>query len=188
MAAHGFKPLRHLSGGEIRTSEYTIDTTYSTAIYTGDPVKLVADGDIELAAAGNVILGVFQGVSYKKSDGEVVFTKHWPGAVSSGTDIVALVIDDPMVTYSVWDDGDSDYLTAADIGTCANHVAGSGSTTTGLSGDMLDTSDASNSQAGFKILRKVNRPGNDFGSANGDQVEVEVYVNEPFLAPFTAGI
>ena len=82
MAAHGFKPLRHLSGGEIRTSEYTIDTTYSTAIYTGDPVKLVADGDIELAAAGNVILGVFQGVSYKKSDGEVVFTKHWPGAVS----------------------------------------------------------------------------------------------------------
>ena len=78
MAAHGFKPLRHLSGGEIRTSEYTIDTTYSTAIYTGDPVKLVADGDIELAAAGNVILGVFQGLSYKMSDGVGVFTKHWP--------------------------------------------------------------------------------------------------------------
>ena len=52
MAAHGFKPLRHLAGGEIRNSEYTIAIAYDTAIYTGDPVKLVAGGGIELAAAG----------------------------------------------------------------------------------------------------------------------------------------
>ena len=58
MAAHGFKPLRHLSGGQIRTNEYSIAIDYATAIYTGDPVKFVAAGTIELAAAGNVILGV----------------------------------------------------------------------------------------------------------------------------------
>ena len=188
MAAHGFKPLRHLSGGQIRTNEYSIAIDYATAIYTGDPVKFVAAGTIELAAAGNVILGVFQGVSYAKSDGEVVFTKYWPGAVAGATNVVALVIDDPMVAYSVFDDGDSDFLTLADQGGCANHVAGTGSTVTGLSGDMLDTSDASNAVAGFKILRVVNRPGNAYGSANGDQVEVEVKVNEPFLAHHTAGI
>lgn len=65
MAAYGFQPLRHLSGGEIRTSEYTIAIDYSTEIFSGDPVKFVAAGTIEVAAAGNVILGVFQGVSYK---------------------------------------------------------------------------------------------------------------------------
>jgi hypothetical protein len=188
MAAYGFKPLRHLSGGQIRTNEYTVAIDYATAIYTGDPVKFVAGGTIELAAAGNVILGVFQGVSYAKSDGEVVFARYWPGAVSAATDVVALVIDDPMVSYSVFDDGDSDFLTLADQGGCADHVAGSGSALTGISAVALDTSGASNSVAGFKILRKVNRPGNVYGSANGDQVEVEVKVNEPFLAHHTAGI
>ena len=188
MAAHGFKPLRHLAGGEVRTSEYTIDTTYSTAIYTGDPVKLVADGDIELAAAGNTILGIFQGVSYKESNGEVKFSRYWPGAVSGGTDIKALVIDDPFVTYSAFDDGDSDFLTAADVGTSADHVAVSGSTVTGVSGAMIDTDGATASAAGFKIIRRIDRPGNSFGTANGDQVEIEVMLNESFFNSGTAGI
>ena len=55
MAAHGFKPMRHLAGGTIRTSEYTIAIDYDTAIYTGDPVKLVAAGGVEIAAAGAMV-------------------------------------------------------------------------------------------------------------------------------------
>ena len=188
MAAHGFKPLRHLTGGQIRTSDYLIAIAYDTSIFTGDPVKLVAGGGIELAAAGNTILGIFQGVSWTASDGEVKFSRYWPGAQSGATNVSALVIDDPYVTYSVFDDGDSDYLTIADVGFSADHVAGSGSTVTGISAVKLDTSDASNSQAGFKIIRKVERPGNDFGTANGSQVEVEVMVNEPFFSHNTAGI
>ena len=188
MAAYGFQPLRHLSGGEIRTSEYTIAIDYSTEIFSGDPVKFVAAGTIEVAAASNVILGVFQGVSYKKSDGEVVFSKYWPGAVSGATDVVALVIDDPMVTYKVHDDAVSDFLTAADLGTSGNHVAGSGSTATGLSGYMLDTSDCSAAQAGWKVVRKLALPDNDYGSAAGSQVQMEVALNESFFGQFTAGI
>ena len=188
MAAHGFKPLRHLAGGEIRNSEYTIAIAYDTAIYTGDPVKLVAGGGIELAAAGNTILGVFQGVSWKASDGEVKFERYWPGAQSGATDVKAVVIDDPFVTYSVWDDADSDYLTSADVGTSANHVAGSGSTVTGISAVKLDTSDASATAAGFKIIRKVDRPGNDWSTANDTLVEVEVMLNESFFNSGTAGI
>ena len=102
--------------------------------------------------------------------------------------VSALVIDDPYVTYSVFDDGDSDFLAAADIGTSADHVAGTGSTVTGISAVKLDTDGATASQAGFKIIRKIDRPGNDFGTANGAQVEVEVMVNEPFFSHNTAGI
>ena len=188
MAAHGFKPMRHLAGGTIRTSEYTIAIDYDTAIYTGDPVKLVAAGGVEIAAAGAIVTGVFQGVNYRDGDGDVKFSAYWPGAVANATDVVALVIDDPFVTYSVFDDADSDFLTAADIGGCGNHVAGTGSAKTGVSGYMLDTSDCSNAQAGWKLIRKVNRPGNAYGAANGSQVEMEVWLNEPHYAPFTAGI
>jgi len=188
MAAHGFKPLRHLTGGQIRTSDYLIAIAYDTSIFTGDPVKLVAGGGIELAAAGNTILGIFQGVSWTASDGEVKFSRYWPGAQSGATNVSALVIDDPYVTYSVFDDGDSDFLTISDVGFSADHVAGSGSTVTGISAVKLDTSSASATAAGFKIIRAVTRPGNDYGTANGSQVEVEVMVNEPFFAHNTAGI
>ena len=188
MAAHGFKPLRHLTGGEIRTSDYLIAIAYDTSIFTGDPVKLVAGGGIELAAAGNTILGIFQGVSWTASDGEVKFSRYWPGAQSGATNVSALVIDDPYVTYSCFDDGASDFLTIADVGFSADHVAGSGSTVTGISAVKLDTSSASATAAGFKIIRAVTRPGNDYGTANGSQVEVEVMVNEPFFAHNTAGI
>ena len=150
MAAHGFKPLRHLTGGQIRTSDYLIAIAYDTSIFTGDPVKLVAGGGIELAAAGNTILGIFQGVSWTASDGEVKFSRYWPGAQSGATNVSALVIDDPYVTYSVFDDGDSDFLTIADVGFSADHVAGSGSTVTGISAVKLDTSSASATAAGFK--------------------------------------
>jgi len=188
MAAHGFKPLRHLTGGQVRTSDYLIAIAYDTSIFTGDPVKLVAGGGIELAAAGNTILGIFQGVSWTASDGEVKFSRYWPGAQSGATNVSALVIDDPYVTYSCFDDGDSDFLTIADVGFSADHVAGSGSTVTGISAVKLDTSSASATAAGFKIIRAVTRPGNDYGTANGSQVEVEVMVNEPFFAHNTAGI
>ena len=46
----GFWPIRHLTGGTIRQSEYTIATGYATALFKGDIVKLVAGGGIEAAA------------------------------------------------------------------------------------------------------------------------------------------
>ena len=58
----GFWPIRHLTGGTIRTNEYAIATGYGTNIFKGDVVKLVAGGGIELAAAGNRFVGGFKGV------------------------------------------------------------------------------------------------------------------------------
>ena len=70
-AAFGARPVRHLTGGQIRTNEYKIASGTSSNIFTGDFVKLLATGYIDVAAAGNRILGVFAGCQYTASDGEV---------------------------------------------------------------------------------------------------------------------
>ena len=54
-AAFGFRPVRHLSGGLIRTNEYAIAANYGTSIFQGQCVIAVTAGGIEAAAAGNVV-------------------------------------------------------------------------------------------------------------------------------------
>ena len=59
-AAFGFKPTRHLTGGQIRTEEYAIAANHGTSIFNGQVVEAVAAGGIEQAAAGDTQqLGVF---------------------------------------------------------------------------------------------------------------------------------
>ena len=53
---------------------------------------------------------------------------------------------------------------------------------------VLDTSGASASQAGWKVIRKLPLPDNNYGSAAGSQVQMEVSLNESFFGQFTAGI
>jgi len=81
-----------------------IASGYATALGVGDPVKLTTDGTLIKAtnAAGN--LGVFQGVSYTDSVGDIKITKYWP-ASTTATNIEALVSDDALNTYTIVADG-----------------------------------------------------------------------------------
>lgn len=83
---------------------YTIATGYATGLGVGDLVKLTTDGSIIKGtnSAGN--LGVFQGVTYTDSLGNVKIEKQWP-ASTTATNIEALVSDDPLLTYHVKADG-----------------------------------------------------------------------------------
>ena len=64
-AAFGFRPVRHLTGGQIRTEEANIANNYDTAIYTGQVVEAVTAGGVEAATVGDVQqAGVFGGVFY----------------------------------------------------------------------------------------------------------------------------
>jgi len=179
MAAYGFKPHRHLSGGVIRAQEYLISAAYTTKIHTGAPVKIVS-GYINLAAAGDTMVGIFGGVSYVNSAGETKFSRYWTGETSA-TNIKAFVYDDPDILFSCYDDGVSDYLTQADVGTTGDHVAGTASDITGVSGAMLDTSTVG-TDAGFRLIGLVPAPGAAFGTANGTQAEVIVLINEHLYA------
>lgn len=151
----GFRPHRHLRGGVIRAKEYPIATGYATALYTGDPVKLLSDGTIALAAAGDRILGIFNGVYYTAADGSNVFTNRWV-ASTAATNIKAQVFDDPDISYKVMSGGTP---TAADVGQLADHVTGTGNAYTGTSAAYLNSSTGTGSAA-VRILRLVDEPGN----------------------------
>lgn len=77
---------------------YSIASGYGTTIGLDDPVKLVA-GLLERATNDTAdSIGVFAGVSYTDVQGAPVFSKIWP-ASTVASDIVALVLDDPMATF-----------------------------------------------------------------------------------------
>ena len=120
-AAFGARPVRHLTGGQIRTNEYKIASGTSSNIFTGDFVKLLATGYIDVAAAGNRILGVFAGCQYTASDGEVKFARYFPtGTTTQGSgDVTAYIYDDPNIVYAIQSAGSADF---ADIGQLADHT------------------------------------------------------------------
>jgi len=173
-APAGAKPFRHLSGGMIRASEYKIASGTSSDIFTGDFVKLLSTGYIDVASAGNRILGVFAGVKYTASDGEVVYKKYFPTGTTTlaSADVTAYVYDDPNITYRIQSAGSADFT---DIGNLADHVAGSGSTTTGQSGHEVSGTTGTGT-AGLRILRLIDDPDNSAGT-NGE-LEVAIYEHE----------
>lgn len=169
-APFGFRPLRHLSGGDAnRTRQYPIASAYGTALYPGDPVKALTDGSIALAAAGDRILGIFMGCQYKDTAGAMQFGNWTAGA--TGTEIKANVVSDPNVTFEVMSGGTP---VVADTFLLADHVTGTGNAYTNNSAAYLSGTMA-NTNAGFRILSIVDKPGN---SGQYAVLEVQIFEHE----------
>tara|TARA_R110001592_G_scaffold11449_2_gene56490 strand:+ start:817 stop:1386 length:570 start_codon:yes stop_codon:yes gene_type:complete len=173
-AAFGAKPVRHLAGGTIRTNEYKIASGTSSNIFTGDFVKLLGTGYIDVAGAGDRILGVFAGCKFTNAAGEIVFARYFPtGQTTLGSgDVTALIYDDPNIVYAIQSAGSADF---ADIGNLADHVAGAGSTSTGQSNFEISGTTGTGT-AGMRILGLYETPQNAFGT-NG-VLEVTVFEHE----------
>ncbi len=184
-APNGFTPAYHLTGGTIRSKEYRIADDYATAIFSGDLVKLVAGGTIEVAGEGDSVIGVFAGCSFTKDNGEITFSKHWPAAQSvSGSYATAYVYDDPSIVYAAQMEGASGI---ADIGQLADmDDANSGSTVTGRSAQQI-SSTTGTSTAQLRILDFVNTPDNDPAS-NYARVYVQIVEHEYAEAPVGSGV
>lgn len=182
-APYGLKPVRHLTGGEIRTNDYPITATYTTAIFRGDVVEGVADGSIELAEAGNVDnLGVFWGCTYVDAQGEQHYSTYWPGTASC-TNIVAHVYDDPNIIFAIQSDATG--VAAADIHNGADIEYVAGSTKTGVSKVNLDVSAGlATTGTSFRILRIIN----DGENVAGPYSDVEVIFNEHVMKGVVAGV
>ena len=105
-AAFGFKPTRHLTGGQIRAEEYAIAANYGSDIFTGQVVEAVTAGGIEAAAAGDTQqLGVFGGVFYTDpTTSKPTFKAYYP-ASTNASDIVATVYADPYIVFEAQHDG-----------------------------------------------------------------------------------
>ncbi len=165
-AAFGFRPTRHLTGGEIRTEEYAIAANHGTSIFTGQVVEAVAGGGIEQAAAGDTQqLGVFGGCFYTDpTSSKPTYSAFYP-ASTNASDIVAYVYADPHIVFEAQHDGTG---TAAMNHSAFDFTGTSGSTVSGLSSSEIDT-DTSGTSGGFKQIGISKDPENsDTSAANAN--------------------
>lgn len=166
LALDGFRPSRKRGSApnSVGMTEYTIASGYASNIFSGDLVTFNA-GNIEvITTAGvggdDVIAGVFAGCSYTV-DGEPRFSKYWP-ASTSASDIVALVYDDPSMTFVVQADAS---VSAGDVyATTFNVTLGAGSTYTGRSGHGLQAGTRGD-DGQMTIIGLWKEPSNAFGDA-----------------------
>ena len=164
--AFGLRALGNLSAtGSQKQFGYNIADNQSGAIFQGQLVTL-KDGFI-LAfdpSSHTAAVGVFNGCNYiDPTTGKPTFSNFYPGSVNiTQGEIIADVMDDPNQLFLIQADED---IEAADIGKNADIVVGSGSTTTGLSVNELDSSTIATTAAlNLKIVGLYDSPNNAFGN------------------------
>ncbi len=158
-APFGLVPAFHPSG-TLRPAVYSIATGYATGILANQPVKLHTDGTIQAAAVGDRFIGTFQGVTYTGTDGVQRFSNQWT-ASTAGTNIQATVSLDPAIIYNIQANAT---MAVATIGGEYDFTAASGSTTTGLSTQMLDVASAA-ANASLQVVGLTPGPDNAWGDA-----------------------
>jgi len=154
-APYGFKPVRHLTGGEIRTESLTL-TAANAIIGKGDLLSIAADGTVDRAAA---------------ADTTIVGVAAAPAAASDGTTILAYI--DPNIVYRAQTDDGTGTLTAqTGINLNADFVVANA--TSGISRMEIDeNTGATTATLPLKVLGLYNSPSNAFGEFN----ELEVIIN-----------
>jgi hypothetical protein len=157
-APFGFRPSFHNSG-QIRPKAYTIASTYAANIFSGDPVKLVDAGTVQLGTSdgtrsgttdGISLLGTFAGCQFNDSSGKPTISPYWPSGTTA-TEIIAYVYDDPETLFNVQysnpgTPGTTSMQTA--VGEEMDWVVASpgGSTSTGLSNTQIGVIQATSGQ------------------------------------------
>ena len=147
-APYGLKPV-NLIGGQVfagSTRLMEIASGYATNIFYGDLVKRIADGTIEkdTGTATATPNGVFLGVSFTNaSTGQVQQQQFYPAstAIKSGTQIFAVVADDPDTLFQVVSCSSTTTVAAMGKSAIGNNIAliqNAGSTITGNSAVAID--------------------------------------------------
>jgi len=140
----------------LHRQEVRLTAALGAAVYHQDPLVQVAAGTWEIATAGNA--NAIGGVVIDLFDSNGVPVHYAPAGVTGYTAVVA---DDPDQYFVAQDDGDTTQLALTDEGANVELIAGSGgSTTTGLSSWMVDSSSSGADASGqAKLIRQY--PGID---------------------------
>lgn len=188
-APFGLKPVGSVgsaiqNGGQ---TQYSIASGATTAIYMGDPVKMLNTGTITAAAAGNTILGVFNGCFYTDpTSSKPTFSNRYPGSISA-SDIVASVIDDPDAIFEVQSAATSGVQQTV-VGNNADIVYTAGNNQSGVSKVEISGTTAATS-AQLRIVGVSSDPSNNTLGTGSDSANVNllVKINEHFYAT-TVGV
>lgn len=194
----GLRPVRYRDGGAWsgKLTPYYVRSDDATALFIGDPVDIIGESNeseilgfrpgtlsaVTRATVGDVpntgsyIVGVVCAVMPVTAE-SLVYR-------AASTERVLMVCDDPDVVFEVQDDGGG-ALTYDTVGLNAVLIAGTGSTTTGQSGFMMDggTTDAPAADASNQllILNLSNKVDNELGS---DYAVWDVLINQHRYKPF----
>lgn len=163
----GFKVSKHARGGvSSRMSQYFIASALASNIFRGDGVIPVNTSKrIDVAAATNRLIGVFDGVNYVLANGDTQFRPYWATGTTlkTGTVAQANVYDDPDTLFEIQGSG---VIADADVGALADITAAvAGNTLTGTSGQQLDSTTIASGTT-LRIEEFVDRPDNTHGLAN----------------------
>ena len=144
-APYGFEPINRQDGLPYAgaTTQYTIASSYNTAIYNGDLVYVtggtIAKSGVTTNAttSGNLTAGVFVGCQYVNTLGQTVQAQYYPGNAAA-TSAIAYVVVDPQAAYKVAVTNGSDAVSSTTVKAIGVNLAvdqGTGSATTGNSGN-----------------------------------------------------
>jgi hypothetical protein len=188
-AAFGLRPIGRVGGTPYTggQSRYRIAANYGTAIFQGDMVMQVTGGTVEIHADGGTvpIVGVFNGCQYTDpTTGEQKFSNFYP-ASTNASDLIAFIIDDPMVIFEV--QADAAFPVADLFGNFDVVYTSAGSTTTGISGSELKVTDGGTATTlSLKAIDISEDPENsDVASAN---TNVKVVIQNHIFGVKGAGL
>ncbi len=191
----GLRPVSDMYGNPYNGSvrQYSVPSGDGTAIFIGDPVKLVGTSqfingqtfaDIAQAATGDVMVGAVVGVLADTRD-SLIYR-------AASTQRVIFVADDPNALFEIQQVSTGTPLTANDIGFNADFVVAAGSTVTGQSGVTLNNvGEATTNTLDLKIIGVPNRADNNIGdtvSAGAASSKFYVRINRHIYVNQTAGV
>lgn len=182
-APYGLKPV-NLIGGQVfagSTRLMEIASGYATDIFYGDLVKRVSGGTIEKDAGTTTATpcGVFLGVQFTNgSTGQVQQQQYYPASqsIKSGTQIFAVVADDPDTLFQVAVVSGTTVVSGVGITAIGNNatlVQNAGSSTTGDSKVAILDSTATTNTLPIRIIDVVR----DTATAADNFPEVIVKIN-----------
>ena len=189
-APYGLMPINSVDGKPYAgaTRLLPIASTYNTAIYNGDIVRVAAGGTIQKStvtvdsttAAANNTYGVFMGVQYVNAQGQTVQAQYYPGNAAA-TSAVAYVVDDPMAAFkvAVTFSGNATVTTVNQsiIGTNMSVRQGTGSNITGDSAVSVYATNAEGNAAALPVRVVEVVPAT--ATSAGAFTEVVVKLNNP---------
>jgi hypothetical protein len=189
-APYGLQPINSVDGKPYAgaTRLLSIASTYNTAIFNGDIVRIAAGGTIEKStvtvdsttAAANNTYGVFMGVQYVNAQNQLIQAQYYPGNAAA-TSAVAYVVDDPMAAFkvAVTFSGNATVTTVNQsiVGTNMSVRQGTGSTTTGDSAVSVYATTAQGNAAALPVRVVEVVPAT--ATSAGAFTEVVVKLNNP---------
>ena len=186
-AAFGLRPIGKV--GQNRDaqglSEYTIAASTSSAIYQNDPVKAASTGAIDVAAAGDALIGSLNGVFYTDSTTKKPTWANHLEASNAATDIVGFVSDDPYERFEI--QVNSTFATAA-VFSLADIEYTAGNAANNVSKVELDRALLSLNSGQLKVIGITKDDENDNLASAGvlaSNANVVVTINEHFLKATT---